>query len=255
MKVSRLGFGTFDFGVPSLRIAPQKGGEILAEAHRLGVTYWDTSDDYGSHPHVAAALQRIARKEVVISTKTSEKSGEAAERSLRRSLSELGTDYIDVFLLHYVMSDWLDACRRVLKELRTLRETGIAKAIGLSTHSVKVAQEAARFEELDAILAVCCNADETILKRFRSRIQLEDGTMEEMFGALRQAHANRKGVMAMKVLGNSTPPLVKEYRASIRSIASLDFVDTLVIGMKTLEEVRKNLEVIRLSQRRLGKRR
>lgn len=83
LVVSKLGFGTFDFGVRSLGIVPEEGCRILSEAHRLGVSFWDTSDDYGSHPHIAAALRVIPRKRVVISTKTSAKSGEEAGKSLR----------------------------------------------------------------------------------------------------------------------------------------------------------------------------
>src|SRR3990170_6560861 len=117
LKVSKLGFGTFDFGIPSLNISSEEGGRILMEAYKLGVNFWDTSDDYGSHPHVASALKLVPRKEVVVCTKTSARSGEQALKSLRSSLKELGTDYIDVFLLHYVTSDWINGSRRVLKTL------------------------------------------------------------------------------------------------------------------------------------------
>lgn len=44
----------------------------------------------------------------------------------------------------------------------------------------------------------------------------------------------------MKVLSGPAPPLVKNYQSSIKSIAKLDFVDSMVIGMRSLDEVRKN---------------
>lgn len=43
LKVSKLGFGTFDFGVPSLNISPGEGGRILVESYKLGVNFWDAS--------------------------------------------------------------------------------------------------------------------------------------------------------------------------------------------------------------------
>lgn len=244
LKVSKLGFGTFDFGVSSLNISPEKGAQILVESYKLGVNFWDTSDDYGSHPHVALALKRVPRKEVVISTKTSAKSGEEAEKCLKSSLKELNTDYIDIFLLHFVKSDWIDGCHQVLKELNDLKTTGIVKAIGLSTHSVTVAREAYRFEEVDVIMTICCKANQAMISKFREHIPLEDGSIEEMFHAIMLAHSNGKGVIAMKVLGTSAPPLVRNYQSSIKSIAQLDFVDTMVIGMKSLDEVKKNVKVI-----------
>src|SRR3990170_6767176 len=100
LKVSKLGFGTFDFGVPSLNISSEEGGRILMESYKLGVNFWDTSDDYGSHFHVASALKGLPRKEVILSTKTSARSGKEAIKSLDKSLKELNTDYADIFLLH-----------------------------------------------------------------------------------------------------------------------------------------------------------
>ena len=247
MKVSKLGFGTFDFGEP-LNISPKEGGQILIDSYQLGVNFWDTSDDYGSHPHVAFALNQIPRKEVVVSTKTSAKSSKEAIKSLNSSLKELDTDYIDIFLLHYVKSGWIKGCHQVLKELDALKATRTIKATGLSTHSVTVVREASQFEEVDVIMTICCSASQAMINKFRDYVPLEDGSIEEMFQAIKLAHKSGKGVIAMKVLGggvgSAAPLLGKNYRASIKSIAKLDFIDTMVIGMRNLNEVKKNLKVI-----------
>jgi aryl-alcohol dehydrogenase-like predicted oxidoreductase len=244
LKVSKLGFGTAYIGDPSLDISPEEGGRILIESYKLGINFWDTSDDYGSHPHVASALNRVPRKEVVISTKTSARSGEEAKESLKNSLKELDTDYLDIFLLHAVESDWMHGCHQVLKELNELKSTGIVKAIGLSTHSVTVVREASQFEELDVLMTICCKTNQATINKFREHIPLEDGSIEDMFNALKSAHSGGKGVIAMKVLGTSAPPLVRNYESSIKAVAQLDFVDTMVIGMRSLDEVKKNIKVI-----------
>jgi len=247
LKVSKLGFGTVDFGNP-LNLSPDEGGRILMESYRLGVNFWDTSDDYDSHPHVASALKLVPRREVVVSTKTSAKSGEEAGKSLKSSLKELNTGYIDIFLLHYVKSNWINGCRRVLKELNEIKTTGIVKAIGLSTHSVTVVRAVSQFEEVDVIMAICCRASQAMISKFHDYIPLEDGSIKEMFQALKLAHKSGKGIVAMKVLGggvSSAAPLLGEnYQSSIRSIAQLDFVDSVVIGMRNLDEVKKNVKAI-----------
>ena len=246
-KVSKLGFGTVDFGSP-LHLKPEEGGRILTESHKLGVDFWDTSDDYGSHPHVAAALKLLPRKEVVVCTKTSAHSGAQAQKSLENSLKELGTDYLDVFLLHYVTSDWINGSRQVLKTLNDLKTTGIIKAVGLSTHSVKVVKETAQFDAVDVIITICCNADQATIRRFPDNIPLEDGSIGEMLDAIKLAHENGKGIIAMKVLGGRVrgpaPPLVRNYQLSIKAIAQLDFVDAMVVGMRNLEQVKKNVKAI-----------
>jgi len=244
LKLSKLGYGTYDFGTSSLDISPEKGGQILVESYKLGINFWDTSDDYGSHPHVASALKHMPRKEVVISTKTFANNSEEAEESLKSSLTELNTDYIDIFLLHFVKSDWISRCQKVLKSLKNLKATGIVKAVGLSTHSVDVVQKASQFEELDIIMAICCNANQAVINRFQKHIPLEDGSIDEMLHALRLAHKKGKGIIAMKVLGDGVSPLVSNYQLAIKAVSKLDFVDAMVIGMQNLDEVKKNVNVL-----------
>jgi aryl-alcohol dehydrogenase-like predicted oxidoreductase len=238
LRVSRLGFG------PPVDVTSEEGGRLLLDSYKLGVNFWDTSDDYGSHPHITSALKYVPRKEVVICTKTYAKSGREATQSLKSSLKELETDYLDIFLLHFVKSDQVDACQKVLKEMKDLKTTGIVKAIGLSTHSVAVAKKAAQFDELDVIMAICCKANQALINKFNELIHLEDGSMQEMFQALKLAHDNGKAVIAMKVLGSGAPPLIAKYQHAIRAVAQLEFVDALVIGMRNLEELKKNVEAL-----------
>jgi len=244
LKVSKLGFGTFDFGVSSLNLSPNEGGHILLESFKLGVNFWDTSEDYGSHLHVVSALKNVSRREVVISTKTNAQSGEEADKSLKNSLRELDTDYIDIFMLHNVKHEWIDGCHQVLKLLNEVKEAGIVKAVGLSTHSVAVVRKASQFREVDVIMATCCKANQAVVDKFRDYIPLEDGSMEEMLAELELAHELGKGIIAMKVLGTGAAPLVKTYQSSIKFIAGLDFVDGMVIGMRSVEEVKKNVKVV-----------
>jgi aryl-alcohol dehydrogenase-like predicted oxidoreductase len=261
LKVSKLGFGTYDFGRQPLGISPEKGGQLLFEAYKLGVNFWDTSDDYGSHLHVAEALRRVPREKVVLSTKTNARSGEEAENSLKNSLKELGTDYVDIFLLHNVKSDWIDDCSGLFKELSDLKATGIVKAVGLSTHSVAVVQEVAQLDEVDVIMTICCNADQATIKRFQDHIPLEDGTIKEMLEAIELAHTNGKGLVAMKVLGGTcpncslsnkprkpqqhlAPPLARNYQSAIEAIAKMKTVDAMLIGMENIDQLQKNVKAI-----------
>ncbi len=241
LRVSKLGFGTVEFGVKSNNITPEEGSSILIGSHRLGVNYWDTSDDYGSHPHVAGALRRLPREEVVLSTKTGARTSREATRSLKASLKELGTDYVDIFFLHYVKSDWIDGCRRVLKELGSAKKAGTVKALGLSTHSVVVAEEAHRIRELDVLMTIYCRGSQAMVRRYPRHIPLVDGSIEEMLQAIELAHDAGKGVVAMKVLGTGAPPLIRGYRSSIRSVARIASIDSMVIGMRNMDEVRKNV--------------
>ncbi len=244
LKLSKLGFGTFDLGPQGLNLTPEEGGRILAEAFRLGINFWDSSEDYGSHPHIASALQAVPRKEVVLSTKTDARSGDEARRSLAHSLKELGTDYLDIFFLHHVQSVWADGCPSLVKELRDVKATGSVKAIGVSTHSPPVLRQVSKCEDVDVVMTICCKADRATVERYRTHIPIEDGSIAAMLHETKAAHLRGKGTIAMKVLGTAAPPLIRDYRASIQSIANLNFVDAMVIGMKGLDEVQKDVEAV-----------
>ena len=74
LKVSRLSIGTGTNGWSGRSEQTALGLDGLANLLRLaydhGVNFWDAADEYGSHPHVARALQGIPRDAVVIATKT-----------------------------------------------------------------------------------------------------------------------------------------------------------------------------------------
>lgn len=77
LEVSRLCFGTEPFAIkkgPEGRKSqgdrtPVEGGEILRDALEMGVNFWDTSDDYGTRPHVAEGLKLVKRRDVVVADK------------------------------------------------------------------------------------------------------------------------------------------------------------------------------------------
>lgn len=250
LRISKLGFGEVDFGEKDpFHLSPKEGYRTLIEAYKLGVNFWDSSDDYDTHPLGASALRLLPRKNIVISYKTSAKNEREANRSLKKFLEELDTDYIDIFLLHCVQSNWMKGCRRMLKELDAMRAAGTVRAIGLSTHSVTVVREAALIDQVDVILTICCKASPAVIDKY---VPIEDGTIREMYAAIKLAHENQKGTIAMKVLGGRVkgpaPTLVRKYQRSIGSIARLDFVDAILVGMSNLGEVKKNIEAVRAAE-------
>src|SRR5687767_11007355 len=100
LQVSRLCIGTghFQGAYPDV----EAGGRFLQQVLDAGVNFWDTAEGYGSHPHVAAALRHVDRGQVVLQTKTPEADYEKAKERIDAALRELGTEYLDVLLLHGV---------------------------------------------------------------------------------------------------------------------------------------------------------
>ena len=231
IKLSRICFGTEHI----TQAAPEFGGALLAEAMRMhGVNFWDTDNSYGSITQVAAALKMVRREDVVIASKTYGKTAADARYDIKRTLGELCTDYVDLFLLHEVAAGSLSSLMPALGVLTEAKAAGIIRAVGLSTHSANILSDAA---ELDAIEFVCAP-----LNYEGSRI--EEGTLETMLEALDKAHNKcGKGVYVIKTLGAGD--LVSDVRRALEWVMRYeDRIDVYNIGVAFLSELRENLEVL-----------
>jgi len=72
-------------------------------------------------------------------------SSEQARQDVQRFLKELGTDYIDIVLMHCLVDgNWATTMRPVMEALSEAKERGFIRAVGVSCHSfaaLKVASE------------------------------------------------------------------------------------------------------------------
>jgi predicted aldo/keto reductase-like oxidoreductase len=199
----------------------------------LGVFFWDTSDDYGTHPHVARALRQVRRDQVVIASKTCEPA-----EAVQRITAELGTDYLDILFVHCVSLSWVNAARQALNQWQPEKAQGKVRALGFSTHSAQVAHLAAGWPEVEVLMAPInstgvCTSD--------SRI--EDGDVTDMLQAVQEAYRAGKGVIAMKVMGCGA--LAADPRAAISFVTRLPYVHCLCIGMRNPKEIQSNLDLMK----------
>ena len=97
MEMPQLGVGTF-----LVRMMPQKR---VCHAIKVGFRLIDTAQGYGNEKEVGEGICRsgIDRRELFITTKvnTTEMRGGTVRQSLDKSLADLGTDYIDLVLIHW----------------------------------------------------------------------------------------------------------------------------------------------------------
>ena len=256
LDVSRLCFGTEPFALkkgPNNDMrqgdrTPSEGGEILSGALKMGVNFWDTSDDYGTHPHIAEGLKRVTRHGVVVADKTNAKTHEEGNEAVKLALNDLGTDYIDIMFLHNVPaksvtrrnasdkayeSASLQSRMGALRAFTQAKESGTVRAIGLSTHSTHVLRQALKVSEIDV---VC-----TPLNSKSS--YLDDGTMADRIDALRSLKQSGKGVYVIKLL--EAGRLRDEADAAIRFALRYNrFIDAWNIGMYSLDDVSRNMKLM-----------
>ena len=235
VSVSRLCLGTgtttHDCESAQSKRSPEAFGGVLLHAHARGITFWDTSDNYGTHAHVAWALRQLPREAVQITSKTYAETGDDARRSLERSLAELGTSYLDVILLHEPDSpEELDARQGALAALRAAKDEGLVRAVGLSTHAILTLERVAGDPSIDVILT-----------NFNLAEVHMDAGLADYTRALEAAHAAGQGVVVMKTLGEGK--LAHRRHEAIPYNLTRPFIDAVVVGMMDEAEVDDTLAI------------
>lgn len=227
LAVSRLCFGTLTMGPLQRDFAPSYGAELLAEGFLQGVNCLDTAEYYQNYEHIRQGLQH--RPDAVVITKCHAYDRAGALDSVDKALCGLGRKSLEVMMLHEQESRWtLKGHAEALDTFAELKDKGILQAVGVSTHFVDCANAAATHPNIDVLEAICNKGGVGII----------DGSEADMEAALAKAHDLGKGVIAIKALAGghySADPI-----EHIRYVMEKPYVDSVAIGMQTIEEIRCN---------------
>lgn len=167
MMVSKLGFG----GIPIQRLSEDEAVAVVRRCLELGVTFLDTANAYTTSEARIGKAIKGRREEVIIATKSASRSPEGVAGHLKMSLERLGVDYIDLYQFHGV-SDFksletvLDP-KGPLAVLRKAKKAGVIRHIGITSHQIDVAKEAARSDRFATLMfpfnfITCEPADELL---------------------------------------------------------------------------------------------
>jgi diketogulonate reductase-like aldo/keto reductase len=142
VDVPKVGFGT-------ARMTGEECREAVENALDLGYRHLDTAQMYDNEDAVGAALAAsdVDRSEIFLTTKLNRGNltREDALRSFEESLDRLGTDYVDLLLIH-APSDSVPV-EETLGAMNDLQDEGSVEHVGVSNFSVEQLREAIRTSE------------------------------------------------------------------------------------------------------------
>lgn len=186
LKVSRLCMGGCPMGGYGWGDVQEQ--ELIDAVHTCmdkGVNFFDTSDTYGlgqSERTLSKALGEN-RKDVVIQTKfgvhfskegtTYDNSPAYIEEALNKSLENLHTDYVDIYVIHY--RDGKTPIADVVGKLEDLRKKGKIRYFGLSNYHGDEINELVPYKDR----FVCCQDEYSLACRKNEQDLL---TLSEVFG-------------------------------------------------------------------------
>ena len=233
IEVSKLCFGTGTTGWQGRSnqtdLGLQELADLLAYAYDQGISFWDSADQYGSHPHVTLACDIVGRENVTLTSKTTSRDYAGVKADIDRFLIELKTDCIDIVLMHCLTSDdWPAKCRGAMDALSEAKKAGKIRSHGVSCHDFGAFEEAARSDWVEVVLA-----------RINYGGHNMDGTPDEIISVLEQMDDAGIGVYGMKVVGAGK--LEHDVRNAIHYVLDLPAVDAITIGMVSKQQIDENV--------------
>ena len=149
-SIPQLGFGVF-------QIDPEETARAVSAALEVGYRHIDTAEMYGNERGVGEAIRAsgLDRGDVYVTSKLNNSfhRPDDARPAFDRTLSELGFDYVDLFLIHWPLPTLYDGdFVSTWKTLEEFRADGRARSIGVSNFQVEHLERLAA--ETDTVPAV-----------------------------------------------------------------------------------------------------
>ena len=246
LTVSRVALGTGSVGGSKesnqTRLGMEKFADMAHHAYDRGVRFFDMADSYGSHPFVGNAIRSLPREKVTLLTKIwthedgSDRNAPVSE-SLDRYRQEMGTDYIDIVLMHCLMQPgWSNNRKHYMDGLSKAKQDGVIKAVGVSCHNWEAMVEAVDNPWVDVIMAR--------INPFQSHM---DNTPDVVSDLLGKAKEKGIGIIGMNIFGEGRHVSDHEREQSIKYALSTGNTHCMTLGMESIAHVDDAVDrVIRL---------
>ncbi|MDP9379235.1 MAG: aldo/keto reductase [Chloroflexota bacterium] len=230
VEVPILGYGTATLGHIEADVPMDAGVAALNHAIDRGITYLDTSPDYGSEP-IVGEVMKTRRSEVFLATKCNLRTRDGVLRDMHDSLERLQTDHVDLLQIHAVNThadlEAVLAPDGSIPGVEEARRQGLCRFVGITGHArPDVLARAIQEYPFDTVLVALGAADRLVSKPETVLLPV--------------ARERGTGVIAMKVLLHGEIDLRD---LALRYSLGLDGVSLAIVGMKNQQEVDSAVDV------------
>jgi 1-deoxyxylulose-5-phosphate synthase len=244
IKASRLAQGTGWNGSgrssAHTRLGEKAFNELIRHGLERGIAFMDCADLYGSHPYLRTALNGVPREKYIVMSKIWPRTeywnlaSGGAQKEVDRFRRELNTDVLDICLIHCMtVANWPNEYERIRDELSELKTKGTVRAVGVSCHDLGALKMACTHPWTDVVLARINNVGKEAAM---------DASPEEVAPILKQARADGKVVLGMKIFGAGKLTSPEQKDASLKYVWSNGLVDANTVGMLSPQEVDDTIE-------------
>ena len=219
LKISRLGFG----GIPIQKVDAKTTRALIESMVEKGINYIDTARAYTvSEEFLGQALEGL-RDNFILATKSMSRTKEAMAADIDISLTNLKTDYIDLYQVHNPTAEQLDqvaAPGGALEALMEAKAAGKIGHIGVTAHTVAIFEKAIEYDWVETIM-------------FPYNIIERQG--EEL---MHKCTEKNIGFIVMKPLAGGA---IDDPELALRFISANPDVSVVIPGMYDVKEIEQNL--------------
>ena len=221
-------------GVKYNQLHDAEAAAVVGRAIDLGVNYIDTAHGYKDSERKIGLVTADRRDEVFLATKTPQRSRDGAMRAVEESLKRLRTDRVDVVQIHDLYTEQqlaeITGPNGALKAFEAPRDAGAVRFIGVTGHRrPEVLTQAMREYPFDTLLVSVGPMQRTVRPFYHTVMPV--------------ARQRGVGVIGMKVVAAG---LLREHaEASLRFVATLPGVASALVGVDSVEQLERNVAVVR----------
>jgi uncharacterized protein len=224
--------------------------EAAKQALDAGITYIDSSDDYGQNHLSERRIGKVLkgrRQGIFLATKLSNRNGAESRRVVEESLRALQVDQVDLIHIHSLTTEddlaSIEAKGGVLEQLIKMRDEKLMRFIGITSHTDPAVLRTALARHDFDCTQMALNGARTGMKSGKGgMVPNPDITTSFETTALPVATKKNMGVIAMKVFAQDALLQHAQPEKLLRYSLSLP-VATAVVGMPKLEHITANVQL------------
>ena len=217
LVVNEVGFG----GIPIQRIDQKTVNALIDKMIELKINFIDTARGYTISESLLGNALVGKRDKFIIATKSMSRTYEGMKEDIKNSLKNLQTNYIDVYQLHNVSIG--ENYSGALKALEEARSEGVIGHIGVTTHSLEMAEKI---------------VEENIFETLQFPYNIVEVQAENLF---KKAKENNIGIIVMKPLAGGA---ITNAKLAIKYILNNKNISVVIPGMESVDQLIENVGVI-----------
>lgn len=216
LKVNEIGLG----GIPIQHTSQEIVCKMIDKMIEKNMNFIDTARGYTISEELIGKAIFGKRHNFILATKSMSRTYEGMKKDIEISLTNLKTNYIDLYQLHNVQLT--EDISGALQALNEAKEEGKVKHIGITTHSIEVLER---------------EVDKNIFETIQFPYNIVEKQAEELFTKAKEKNI---GIIVMKPLAGGA---IDDSKLAIKYILNNENISVIIPGMESVMQIEENSSV------------